>query len=166
MSVTTYRDTVEGGRSYRLKAFRIKYWLITVLAIFCMGCGNNANKTVATGPGGMPVNSKGVNTYNAPTSSEVTEKDLLVPLYPGSQDDGSSVEDQGSKQTFISSRITTDSVQQVVDFYKPKLPGITQTVMAEHALLGGTFPKGKVTIAINKEDRGTTIGISTTSDKQ
>lgn len=120
--------------------------------------------------GGKSVDNKDTPRDNrgksAAPSQEVTEKELLVPLYPNSKDDGSSVQDRGTKQTFVSSRITTDSVQQVVDFYKPKLPSITQTVMAEHALLGGKFPKGEVTIAINKEDRGTTIGIATTSDKQ
>jgi hypothetical protein len=121
---------------------------------------------------GKPVDNKGAvhdnrgNTNKAPPAEEVTEKELLVPLYPNSKDDGSSVQDRGTKQTFVSSRVTTDSVQQVVDFYKPKLPNITQTVMAEHALLGGKFPQGEVTIAINKEDRGTTIGIATTSDKE
>jgi hypothetical protein len=143
----------------------MKHWLIIVPAILCLSCGHSGDKSAAPGPG----NNKGANRANtsrAPSSPEVSEKELLVPLYPGSKDDGSSVEDQGSRQTFISSRITTDSVQQVVDFYKPRLPAITQTVMAEHALLGGTFPKGKVTIAISKEDRGTTIGVSTTSDKQ
>ena len=156
-----------------MKRKQIVLWVRYVLACTALcvlaACSQSAGTSNGTG---KPADNKGAvhdnrgNAYNAPPSEEVTETELLVPLYPGSKDDGSSVQDRGAKQTFVSSRITTDSVQQVVDFYKPKLPSITQTVMAEHALLGGKFPKGEVTIAINKEDRGTTIGIATTSDKE
>jgi len=152
-----------------MKRKQIVLWMRYLLACTALcalaACSQSAGTSNGTG---KSVDNRGAmkdNRGNTPTSSEVTEKELLVPLYPSSKDDGSSVQDRGTKQTFVSSRVTTDSVQQVVDFYKPKLTGITQTVMAEHALLGGKFPTGEVTIAINKEDRGTTIGIATTSDK-
>ena len=65
----------------------------------------------------------------------------------------------GGEKSLSSSRVTTDSVQQVADFYKAKMKVDTANVTSELATILGKSSDGDIVrVDIKKEDRGTTIG--------
>jgi hypothetical protein len=66
----------------------------------------------------------------------------------------------GGEKSLSSSRVTTDSVQQVADFYKAKMKVDTANVTSELATILGKSSDGDIVrVDIKKEDRGTTIGL-------
>lgn len=54
---------------------------------------------------------------------KITEKELALPFYPGSQSTKDHKFDQKGKSTFVSVRSTQDNPMSVIEFYQTRLKG-------------------------------------------
>lgn len=147
---------------------RMFFPLIFVLLAIA-GCSSGTPSTDASNPVVQNGAGKALTLQHHAADAGLTEKDFPIPFYPNSKpDEGAfdltSTHDMpGGGRVIGSSRVTTDSVQQVVDFYKDKFKIQSNNVTDTYAnLIGQAGPGDKdgVGVTIKKEDRGTTIAIS------
>jgi hypothetical protein len=148
----------------------MNYLVIAGLALIAIGCsGGSKEDSRQTSRVSVESKGSGEETHGVTSAGQVTEKDFPVPFYPNSKEsDGEAfgLDQHDGKKNLNSNRITTDSVQQVVDFYKSKVQGESDNVTPEQGLINGKWPNGDtVVIVIKKEDLGTTIGLGATASK-
>lgn len=179
----------------------MKQAVITLLAAFAVGCGHLTVKDdkgtvvdVQTQDGKMTFkddkgtvtsidsksDGKGNVTITAHDGKEtydygkaVTEADLGVPFYPGSQESKTDAHMATAEQTVVvSTRTTTDDPSKVLEFYKDKVktdaPGAATISTNEMATVSGKLADGgTITIIASKNtsDKLTTIQVSVTKKK-
>jgi len=157
----------------------MKHLTLIALAVLAVGCsGGNKGDAPAAGPTADNSTPKpSTDTGSSDTAANqpggmnpndsATEKEFPVPFYPGSTEDNSSPiptmghDLAGGERSLSSNRLSTDSVQQVFDFYKPKLAKIEeQNVAPDLATMTGSAANGDVVVVTaRKEPQGTTISI-------
>jgi len=101
-------------------------------------------------------------------TSTVTEAQLGVPFYPGS--DAVSGKDMqvvaDGKQSYVSFRSTSDSPEKVAEFYKGKVKGPTVTSSASNSAVTGKLDSGADFMMFARVDGGKTeIQIATSKPK-
>ena len=157
----------------------MKHLTLIALAILAVGCsGGSKGEAPAAGPIAdnsapkQPTDTGSNDTAAKKTggtnpNDSATEKEFPVPFYPGSTEDNSSPiptmghDLPGGERSLGSNRLTTDSVQQVFDFYKPKVTKIVvQNVTPDLATMTGNMANGDgVLLTIKKDPQGTSITI-------
>lgn len=100
-------------------------------------------------------------------ASQVTEEELGLPFYPGSEPEPKSdIKVAGDKEnTYVSVRTTADTPEQVVEFYKPKLSETSVTTTDELCSLSGKFGEKTVTIIAQLLDGKTRLNVSVQDKK-
>lgn len=93
------------------------------------------------------------------TSASVSESELGMPFYPGSEGTNQDSKlDLNGKKTLSSVRITTDSPDKVLEFYKSKMQGIESTHSAsQFAMLSAKAGDRLLTMQASQDSGKTTI---------
>jgi len=104
-----------------------------------------------------------VQTTNNPQEAA---RDLGVDLYPGAQvlKEGATSATFGSVHTATLNFETSDSVDKVCSFYKPKFPNaMVMTTQADQCTIVSNDPKNMITIAVKEENNKTRFVITNVS---
>ena len=124
---------------------------------------NGATSTMTTNAAGTTIqgtDDKGNKVNEAMGAGAVSEADLGVPFYPGSEeskDAGMTVVSQGPNgKTAMSSRLSKDAPSKVIDFYKDKIPGGKTASM--------TLGEGSMSSISGKLANGAQISVTATND--
>lgn len=141
------------------------------VAIACSGPTNQSPvETKATGTQSMTKESDGSvkvsdehGTSSIGGGTTVSESDLGVPFYPGSAEiSGTGFKFDGPKEVNAScDRSTTDSPDQVIQFYSEKLSNSTKNTSGAISSLTGQLPSGgTVVVAARSKDGQTIISVT------
>lgn len=119
-------------------------------------------KDATTEVKGNTVTTKTADGKSAEFNASVSEADLGVPFYPGSQEGaGSSKITEGQKTMVSSVRTTSDSGKQVVEFYTSKLGAAKSSTESGPMSMGNWEKDGKkIIVMCNNADGKTTITVS------
>ncbi len=115
--------------------------------------------------GSVKVQGKDGNTSIGGGTS-ITEAELEVPFYPGSTEKpASNMKHEGNdEKVYSTTRETTDSPEQVAEFYKGKIKGMNVITGPDAASGGGALPSGAAfAFAATKQDGKTQITLTTTA---
>lgn len=120
------------------------------------GAGGERIRVESKPGGGGTVTSEDAsgNKQQVTAASGLTEDEIGLPFYPGSQEKpDSSVKTQaGSTATFMSVRVTSDAPADVIAFYKPKLSQTNVISAGGNELLTGKLPDGaSVQVSASRE---------------
>jgi hypothetical protein len=152
----------------------MKYLALIGLVVVAVGCsggdkgGTPDSGTVANNGGTGTTDTGSAPSTGLNPNDSATESEFPVPFYPGSKEDPTAGiptfghNGAGHDRSLSANRVTTDSVQQVVDFYKPKITKmLTQTVTADSANLTGSMANGdNVVVTAQKGPQGTAFTIA------
>ena len=141
-------------------------------------CKDGATYTQTSNAAGTTIqgtDAKGNKVNETMGAGAVSEADLGVPFYPGSEeskDAGLTMISQGpTGKTAMSSRVSKDAPSKVIDFYKDKIPGGKAASMAigegSMSSISGKLANGaQVSVtATNDGKKDTVVMVSSTTPK-
>lgn len=143
-------------------------WIaILALALLTAGCGAGGHETLSS-PAASGNEEKALGLTHRAADAGLTESDFPISFYPGSKpDEGafdltSTHDIAGGRRIISSSRVTTDSVQQVANYYKGKMKVDAANASDSFASVTGVAgpQNNTVQVMVKKEDRGTTITVT------